>query len=111
MALRGRGLVVCISSDAGIDAYAGWGAYGISKAAFDHMARIFGKEMEETGVKFLSIDPGEMDTQMHADAMPDADPQTLAKPEDVAGRICAIIRHADDFRNGSRLVASHVEVL
>ena len=70
MSLRGRGLVIGISSDAAVEAYPGWGAYGISKAALDHMMRIFAKEFEGTGVQFMSIDPGEMDTRMHADAMP-----------------------------------------
>ena len=110
MSLRGRGLVIGISSDAAVEAYPGWGAYGISKAALDHMMRIFAKEFEGTGVQFMSIDPGEMDTRMHADAMPDADPATLAKPEDVAERICDIIRHAGDFQTGARVVASRVEV-
>jgi NAD(P)-dependent dehydrogenase (short-subunit alcohol dehydrogenase family) len=110
MALRGRGLVIAISSDAAIEAYPGWGPYGVSKAALDHMMRIFAKEFEGTDIQFLSIDPGEMDTRMHADAMPDADPATLAKPEDVAERICEIIRHAADFETGSRVLASHVEV-
>ena len=70
MALRGRGLVITISSDAAIEAYSGWGSYGISKAALDHMTRIFAAELHDVGVRFVSIDPGEMDTKMHADAIP-----------------------------------------
>jgi NAD(P)-dependent dehydrogenase (short-subunit alcohol dehydrogenase family) len=92
MVLRGTGLVISISSDAAVEAYPGWGAYGTSKAALAHMTRIFAAELHDTGVQFLSIDPGEMNTQMHADAMPDADPSTLARPEDAAERILEIIR-------------------
>src|SRR5437867_5001703 len=95
MALRGSGLVISISSDAAVEAYAGWGPYGASKAALDHLARIWAAEIGETGVRFLSIDPGEMNTKMHADAMPDADPATLANPGDVAARILDIIQHAE----------------
>jgi NAD(P)-dependent dehydrogenase (short-subunit alcohol dehydrogenase family) len=105
MALRGRGLVIGISSDAAVHGYAGWGAYGVSKAALDHLVRVFASEMEETGVHFLSIDPGEMNTQMHADAMPDADPATLASPDDVAARIFETIRSFERFENGTRLEA------
>jgi NAD(P)-dependent dehydrogenase (short-subunit alcohol dehydrogenase family) len=106
MVLRGRGLVVAISSDAAVEAYSGWGSYGLSKAALDHMTRIFAAELHDTGVHFISIDPGEMDTQMHADAMPDADRSTLARPEDVAARIVQIIRGSGEIRNGTRVGAS-----
>ena len=92
-----------ISSDAAVEAYAGWGSYGASKAALDHLTRIWAAEIGETGVRFLSIDPGEMNTKMHADAMPDADPTTLPNPDDVAARILDIIQHAEDFPNGRRL--------
>jgi NAD(P)-dependent dehydrogenase (short-subunit alcohol dehydrogenase family) len=111
MALRGTGLIIGVSSDAATDPYPGWGSYGISKAALDHMTRIFAAELEGAGVRFLSIDPGEMDTRMHADAMPEADRSALASPEEVAARICRIIRRARDFRSGSRLIASEEEFL
>src|SRR6266404_4972594 len=71
MALRGSGLVVHVSSDAAVAAYPRWGAYGISKAALDHLGRIFAAELEGTGVRVVSVDPGEMRTRMHADAVPD----------------------------------------
>ena len=59
MALRGRGVVVHISSDAAVAAYPRWGAYGVSKAAQDHLGRILAAELEGTGVRVLSVDPGE----------------------------------------------------
>jgi NAD(P)-dependent dehydrogenase (short-subunit alcohol dehydrogenase family) len=111
MALRGRGLVITISSDAAIEAYSGWGSYGISKAALDHMTRIFAAELHDVGVRFVSIDPGEMDTEMHADAIPDADRSKLAKPDDVATRILEIIRQSEAIESGKRLVVSMNEAL
>jgi len=87
MLLRGGGLVVHVTSDAGREAYPLWGAYGVSKAAFDHLARIWAAELRGTGVRFLTVDPGEMDTRMHAEAMPDADRSALADPSAVAVRI------------------------
>ena len=75
MVLRGRGLVVHITSDASVAAYANWGAYGASKAALDHLGRIWGAELEGRGVRVVTVDPGEMDTVMHADAIPEADPR------------------------------------
>jgi len=92
MVLRGRGTVVHVTSDAATSAYPRWGAYGVSKAALEHLGRIWAAELEGSGVRFLTFDPGEMDTQMHRDAIPDADPATLAVPADVAARLVAEIR-------------------
>jgi NAD(P)-dependent dehydrogenase (short-subunit alcohol dehydrogenase family) len=84
-AREGRGAVVLnISSDAAINPYPGWGAYGSSKAALHHLTRIWNEEHVNEGVHFLSLDPGDMDTPMHAAAIPDADPATLKRPEQAA---------------------------
>ena len=111
MVLREKGIMISISSDAAVEAYPGWGAYGVSKAALDHLTRILAIELADAGVRFFSIDPGEMNTRMHADAVPDADPAALAQPDDVAPRILEIIRGADRIKNGSRLTATEVEEL
>ena len=84
-AREGRGAVVLnISSDAAVNPYPGWGAYGSSKAALHHLSRIWNEEHAAEGVRFLSLDPGDMDTPMHAAAIPDADPATLKRPEESA---------------------------
>ena len=106
MALHGRGLIVNVSSDASVAAYAGWGAYGASKAALDHLGRIWGAELEGRDVRIVTVDPGEMDTRMHADAMPDADPATLLAPAVVARRILALVRDAESLPNGARVEAA-----
>jgi NAD(P)-dependent dehydrogenase (short-subunit alcohol dehydrogenase family) len=104
MILRGRGLVAHLSSDAAVNAYPRWGAYGASKAGLDHTARTWAAELEGTGVRFLGIDPGEMDTDMHAAAMPGADRSALARPADVAREVADLI--ADDtIPNGARVEA------
>jgi NAD(P)-dependent dehydrogenase (short-subunit alcohol dehydrogenase family) len=103
MVLRGHGTLVHVSSDAAVAAYPGWGAYGASKAALDHMARTWAAELAGTGVRSFAVDPGEMDTRMHADAVPDADPATLARPADVARRIADLV--ADAAVDGVRVVA------
>lgn len=103
MALRGSGTVVHISSDAAVGAYPNWGAYGASKAALDHMSRTWAAELPD--VRFLSVDPGEMDTRMHADALPDADPSTLADPDDIAERVVAMLGDVARAPTGARLQA------
>jgi NAD(P)-dependent dehydrogenase (short-subunit alcohol dehydrogenase family) len=106
MALRGYGIAVHITSDASVVAYPRWGAYGVSKAALDHLGRILAAELEGTGVRVLTIDPGEMDTKMHADAVPDADRSALAAPDVVAARIVRLLRGAEALPSGSRLEAA-----
>ena len=87
-------LVINISSDAAINAYSGWGAYGASKAALRHLTSIWGEEAKADRVGFLSIDPGDMDTPLHALAIPDADPLTLRRPEDSAAELVETMRAA-----------------
>ena len=94
-AREGRGAVVLnISSDAAFNPYPGWGAYGASKAALHQLTRIWGEEHEADGVRFLSLDPGDMDTPMHAAAMPDADPSTLKRPEEAARELADAVATA-----------------
>lgn len=106
MAAHGRGVVVDITSDASREAYAAWGAYSISKAALDHLGRIWGAELEGRGVRIVTVNPGEMDTAMHADAMPEADRSTLLAPDTVAKRVVRLVRDARGAPNGSRVEAS-----
>jgi NAD(P)-dependent dehydrogenase (short-subunit alcohol dehydrogenase family) len=110
MLVRGRGIVVSISSDAAVEAYPNWGPYGVSKAALDHLSRSWAAELRGTGVTFVSIDPGEMDTDMHRAALPDADPSSLARPADVAARLVAWIEHLDERHSGERVTAARLSV-
>ena len=109
MVLRGSGTVVGISSDAAVNGYPGWGAYGVSKAALDHLLRSWAAELAASGVRFLSVDPGEMDTRMHAEAMPDADRGALARPEDVARRIASLLEADASPPSGARLEAAALQ--
>jgi NAD(P)-dependent dehydrogenase (short-subunit alcohol dehydrogenase family) len=105
-AREGRGsLVMNISSDAAVNAYPRWGAYGASKAALAHMTRVWDEELSAQGVRFMALDPGDMDTPMHAAAVPDADPASL-KPPAVAARelaetICDLLPEPPALRYAS----------
>ncbi len=108
MALRGEGTIVHVSSDAAVAAYPRWGAYGVSKAAQDHLSRVWAAELGDLGVRVFHVDPGEMDTEMHAQAIPDADRSSLARPGDVAERIARMIA-SDTIASGARLEAQRWE--
>jgi NAD(P)-dependent dehydrogenase (short-subunit alcohol dehydrogenase family) len=107
MALRGHGAVVHVSSDAALEAYPNWGAYSASKAAQDQLARVLAAELAPN-VRVLSVDPGEMDTEMHAAAVPDADRSTLAAPDEVASKLVMLLRRLGPT-TGTRFTLSNGE--
>jgi NAD(P)-dependent dehydrogenase (short-subunit alcohol dehydrogenase family) len=84
-------LVVNVSTDAAVNAYPNWGAYGTSKAALHHLSRIWDEELTPEGIRVVSIDPGDMDTPMHALAVPDADRSTLKRPDVAAREVADLI--------------------
>ncbi|HXS20439.1 MAG TPA: SDR family oxidoreductase [Steroidobacteraceae bacterium] len=105
-AREGRGAVVLnVSSDAAVTPYPSWGAYGTSKAALHHLSRIWDAELEGEGVRFLSLDPGDMDTPLHRLALPGADPTTLRKPEAAARELLTAIAAVLPAREPARAVA------
>ncbi len=73
-----------ITSDAGVEAYPAWGGYGATKAALEHVSRVLAAELEGSSTRVLVFDPGDMNTAMHRDAIPDADPSELRDPADSA---------------------------
>jgi NAD(P)-dependent dehydrogenase (short-subunit alcohol dehydrogenase family) len=94
-AREGRGgVVVNVSSDAAVSPYPRWGAYAAGKAGLRHLTAVWGAELAAEGVRFLSIDPGDMDTPLHAAAVPDADRGTLKRPEDAAAEVLGAIAAA-----------------
>ncbi len=78
---RGEGVIINVSSDAGVEAYPGWGGYGASKAALEHISRTLAAELEGTGVRVYCVDPGDMNTEMHRLAEPGVDLSGLPGPE------------------------------
>src|SRR2546429_3617913 len=70
---RARGLVVNITSDAAVGGYPGWGVYGASKAALELVSKTLAAELKDRDVAVVSVDPGDMRTQMHQDAYPGQD--------------------------------------
>jgi NAD(P)-dependent dehydrogenase (short-subunit alcohol dehydrogenase family) len=100
-AREGRGaIVVNVSSDAAITPYPMWGAYAASKAALRHMSAIWDAELDGQGVRVVSLDPGDMDTPLHAQAMPDADRTSLKRPELAALEVIAAIEAALPVADG-----------
>jgi NAD(P)-dependent dehydrogenase (short-subunit alcohol dehydrogenase family) len=91
MLLRNSGLVINISTDAAVIGYEGVGLYSASKAALDALTRTWSAELHHTQVRIISVDPGDMNTVMHMDADPGANPDELLRPDDVAARMLPLL--------------------
>jgi NAD(P)-dependent dehydrogenase (short-subunit alcohol dehydrogenase family) len=81
MMTRNAGSIINLTSEAGKTGFAEWGAYGISKFAVEGLTQTWGDELNGTGVRINMVDPGEMDTGMHEEAVPECD-YPLAKPHE-----------------------------
>jgi len=84
-----RGTVVNISSDAAVEAYAGWGGYGASKAALDQLTAVLAVETPE--LRVYAVDPGDMATDMHQAAFPGEDISDQPAPETVVPALLALL--------------------
>ena len=83
------GGILVISSDAGVEAYEGWGGYGSSKAALEHVFAVLAAEHPELRVH--RVDPGDMNTRMHQEAFPGEDISDRPPPEDSVPGILSLI--------------------
>ncbi|HVO89395.1 MAG TPA: SDR family oxidoreductase [Casimicrobiaceae bacterium] len=109
---NGGALVLNVSSDAAIHPYAGWGAYGTSKSALHHLSGIWDEELRDARIRVLSVDPGDMDTPLHALAVPDADTAALKRPEQAASEIASrIVAELHALRTASRMAPSDATAL
>ncbi|UGQ09637.1 SDR family oxidoreductase [Yinghuangia sp. ASG 101] len=84
-----RGTVVNITSDASVEHYPGWGAYGATKAALDHITGTLAEENPD--VRFYAVDPGDMRTAMHQEAFPGEDISDRPEPGTVVPALLALL--------------------
>jgi NAD(P)-dependent dehydrogenase (short-subunit alcohol dehydrogenase family) len=84
-----RPRVINITSDASIEHYAGWGGYGLAKAALDHLSATLGAE--DPDLRTWAVDPGDLRTEMHQQAFPGEDISDRPLPESVVAQLLALI--------------------
>ena len=82
--------IINITSDAGVEAYGGWGGYGSSKAALEHLSHILAEE--NPSLRIYWVDPGDMRTQMQQEAFPDEDISDRPLPEESVPGLIALIK-------------------
>jgi len=102
----GMGSVVqFVTSGVSLAARERWGAYNVSKIALDGLARIWARELEESGVRVFLVDPGRMRTGMRAAAYPDEDPSRVPRPEEKTGIFLHPVEEGTLARTGQRFEA------
>ena len=87
--LRAGGRVVNITSDAAVEAYEGWGGYGSSKAALEHVTAVLAAERPD--LRVYRVDPGDLRTQMHQEAFPGEDISDRPLPEVAVPGLLALL--------------------
>ena len=97
MRSRGTGLIINVTSDAGVEAYPTWGGYGASKAGLEHLSRVLAAELEGSGIRVYVVDPGDMDTAMHRAAEPGVDLSHLPAPETIAPAFVRLLDESAAF--------------
>jgi NAD(P)-dependent dehydrogenase (short-subunit alcohol dehydrogenase family) len=110
MMQRSKGSVINLTSEAGNVGYAGWGAYGISKFAVEGLTQTWADELSESGIRVNMVDPGEMNTDMHALAIPDCDYE-ISEPEAVVDVFLYLASDSSDGINGQRFRAQEFDSL
>lgn len=109
MIARQSGSIINVSSDAGVVGYPTWGAYGVSKSALDQLTRTWAAELEGTGVRANSVDPGDMNTEMKRASDPQGDPSDWADPESVTGIFVYLASDESASVSGQRFLAREFE--
>jgi NAD(P)-dependent dehydrogenase (short-subunit alcohol dehydrogenase family) len=84
-----HGAIVNVTSDAAVEPYEGWGGYGSSKAALDHLSRVLG--VEQRWIRIYSFDPGDMRTAMQQAAFPGEDISDRPEPETVVPALLRLL--------------------
>ena len=95
-----QGRILNVTSDAGVEAYEGWGGYGSSKAALEHLSKILAAE--HPALRVWWVDPGDMNTQMHQEAYPGEDISDRPPPEE---SVPGLLRLIDDDAPSGRYQA------
>jgi NAD(P)-dependent dehydrogenase (short-subunit alcohol dehydrogenase family) len=85
------GAVLNLSSDAAVEAYAGWGGYGAAKAALDHASAVLA--LEEPDLRVWAVDPGDLRTRLQQEAFPGEDISDRPLPDTVVPSFLALVRN------------------
>jgi NAD(P)-dependent dehydrogenase (short-subunit alcohol dehydrogenase family) len=107
---RSRGSIVNVSSGVGDHGRPRWGAYCVSKNGLEALTEILAGELDGSGVRVNTVDPGAMRTEMRAAAYPEEDPGTVATPDEVTDVFVYLASQRSRAVSGERFRAQEFEV-
>jgi NAD(P)-dependent dehydrogenase (short-subunit alcohol dehydrogenase family) len=84
-----EGRILNVTSDAAVEAYEGWGGYGSSKAALEHLTKVLA--VERPRLRIYQVDPGDLRTRLHQEAFPGEDISDRPPPEVAVPGILALV--------------------
>jgi len=96
------GRAIFVTSGVARSAFPYFGPYGASKAALEHMVKIWAAELRRTPIRANLLDPGVVRTRMRANAFPEEDPQQHPEPAAIAGTFVDLA--APDCRHHGEVV-------
>ncbi|MCF7805960.1 MAG: SDR family oxidoreductase [Candidatus Marinimicrobia bacterium] len=102
---QGSGRIINITSGVGVNGYANWGAYSVSKFGVEGLTQVLADEIKGTGVEVNAVNPGPISTEMRADAYPDEDPATIPSPKDIMDIFLYLASDKSKGNNGIRYEA------
>lgn len=102
------GTIVNVTSDAAVEGYPCWGGYGASKAALEQAGRVLVAERPD--LRILTVDPGDMRTEMHQAAFPGEDISDRPLPQQSAAGLVALIESERPSGRYSAIEVATIEV-
>jgi len=106
--LKSGARIFNITSDAGVEAYEGWGGYGSSKAALEQLSNILAAE--NPALRVYWVDPGDMRTQMHQEAFPGEDISDRPLPEESVPAFVELLKgERPSGRYSARVLSKELE--
>lgn len=96
---RQHGTIVNISSIAGHQAFSGWGAYCVSKAALISLSKVLAVEERKHGIRVTTVCPGAVNTPIwDSDTVHvNFDRSTMLTPEVVANVVLQAVQLPQEF--------------
>ncbi len=108
MRAKGRGDIVNISSESGLEHYPGDGAYGVSKHGLDALAEYIQRENQELGVRLATVCPGMVVTEM-TEREPGLDHSRCLVPEDIADLVIWLLTRRRNIKIGTPILIQTME--
>ncbi|MBD3275683.1 MAG: SDR family NAD(P)-dependent oxidoreductase [Candidatus Marinimicrobia bacterium] len=102
---HGSGRIINVTSGVGVNGYARWGAYSVSKFGIEGLTQVLADEVKDTQIETNAVNPGPISTEMRAEAYPEEDPATIPSPEDIMDIFLFLASEQSTGNNGKRYEA------